>query len=83
MRSLIAFFVVTFSYAALSLGICDVTGQYRCKSGKTGNVQGRGATVEAAKLVARDRARDLCMGMVDYVRFVENPNCNSVASLDR
>lgn len=65
MRSfLLIIFCLIASYTFGS--VCDITAQYRCRNGKAGNIVGRGDSVEAAKINARDRAREICSGMVDY-----------------
>lgn len=70
-----SFFVATFlifSIEALCTMSCGITGEYRCRGGNTGTVNGQGRSADHAKNNARDRARDLCGGRLDYVRFVED-----------
>lgn len=50
----------------------EIPGHYRCKNGATGVVIGRGDSIDQAKVDARDRARALCNGQVDYIHFREN-----------
>lgn len=71
MRSFLLIFVLLNTVHALA-SLCDITAQYRCKSGIAGAVVGSGSNVEAAKINARDRARAICSGMVDYVRFADS-----------
>lgn len=55
---------------------CEISGQYRCGNGREGVVHGKGRTIDEAKINARDRARDLCGQIVDYVRFMDGTaNC--------
>lgn len=55
---------------------CMVTAHYRCKNGKAGVVRGQGGNLEVAQETARERARAICVGQVDYIRFSESStNC--------
>ena len=71
MRSIITVIMIFFSVTSLSI-TCDITGEYRCRGGRMGSVLGQGNSEEEAKVRARDLAREICGGRVDYVRFVEN-----------
>lgn len=71
MRSFIGILVVIFSIHA-NANNCDISGEYRCVGGRTGTVSGKGSTIEEAKIKARDQARDICRGRVDFVRFIES-----------
>jgi hypothetical protein len=71
MRSIIAIILALISLNA-STNTCGITGEYRCRGGRTGTVVGQGISTEEAKNRARDQAREICGGRVDYVRFVEN-----------
>ncbi len=71
MRSFFVIMTLLFSINAMTVR-CDITGEYRCRGGRTGTVMGQGSSVEDAKINARDLARDICGGRVDYVRFIDN-----------
>lgn len=55
---------------------CDISARFRCKNGTVGAIIGRGKTIEVAKVAARQKARQICLRKVDYIRFGHNPrNC--------
>jgi hypothetical protein len=68
MKFLLLVILLIYGIESFAL-ICNAAGEYRCKDGRTGLVLGQGSSLEAAKLRARDRAREICGGLVDYVRF--------------
>lgn len=68
MKVILLVFLVIYGVESNAI-VCDVLAEYRCKNGKTGLVSGQGASLEAAKIRARDQAREICRGLVDYVRF--------------
>ncbi len=70
MRSFISIVAIIFSAYAVT-ATCDITAEYRCRTGRAGTVSGTGETLDAAKIHARDRARDICGGRIDYVRFID------------
>lgn len=65
--------IISFAISAFAY-LFEIPGHYRCKNGSTGMVIGRGDSLEHAKIDARDRARALCNGQVDYIHFRENIN---------
>lgn len=70
MKSTIAIMIAIFSFHALAM-TCEISGEYRCRGGRSGNITGQGINAEAAKNHARERVQGICGGRVDYVRFVD------------
>jgi hypothetical protein len=66
-------FVVVCALFALNIFAikCDIKGEFRCRGGRTGVVSGEGINSFTAKARARVRARVICGGRIDYVRFLE------------